>query len=335
MAIDLSTTYLGFKLTSPIVAAACPSNSSIPMLHKLQDAGCGAVVLPSLFEEQIEHEESQFGLLHEYGSGSFAEAATYFPELDDYNTGPDDYLRLVEMSVRQMSVPVIASLNGVTAGGWTRYAKKIQDAGAAALELNMYYLPTDPDVDATRVEQNYLDLVAQVRQSITIPLAVKIGPFFSAPANFAKKLVGLGVNGLVLFNRFMQPDINLSTMQIDPQLALSHSWEMRLPLRWVAILHGRINASIAATSGVHSAADVLKLLLVGADVTMIAAAILKHGPQYVSTLLTELEHLLAEHGYSAISQLKGSMSHRYCPNPAELERSNYMKALTSFSSSMI
>jgi len=335
MSVDLSSSYLGLKLKSPIVASACPSNSSLPILHRLEEAGCGAAVLPSLFEEQIEHEEQAFGSLHEFGSDSFAEAASYFPELDTYNTGPDDYLKLVELASRQVKMPIIGSLNGVTAGGWTRYAKMIQDAGAKALELNMYYLPTDPDVDAQQVEANYLELVNEVASSITIPLAVKIGPFFSAPANFAKKLVDAGAAGLTLFNRFMQPDIDLNTMQVDPQLVLSTPSEMRLPLRWIAILHGRIKASLAATSGIHSADDVLKLLLAGADVTMIAAAILKHGPQVVGTLLSQLEELLTEHGYSAVSQLKGSMSHHHCPNPAEFERSNYMKALTSYSGELI
>jgi dihydroorotate dehydrogenase (fumarate) len=335
MTVNLDTTYLGLKLKSPIVASACPTNSSLPTLRRLEEAGCGAAVLPSLFEEQIEYEEAAFGSLHESGANSFAEAASYFPELDSYNTGPDDYLRLVELSVRQVSMPIIGSLNGVTSGGWTRYAKKIEEAGAAALELNMYYLPTDPDIDATQVEANYLELVNEVSSSISIPLAVKIGPFFSAPANFAKKLVAAGANGLVLFNRFMQPDINLDTMQVDPQLVLSTSAEMRLPLRWIAILHGRVNASLAATSGIHTASDVMKLLLAGADVTMLAAVLLKHGPQYVATLLEQLRALLGEHGYTAVSQLKGSMSHKHCPNPAEFERSNYMKALTSYSSDLI
>ncbi len=335
MTIDISTNYLGMKLRSPIVASACPANAALSVLHRLQDAGCGAAVLPSLFEEQIEHEEAVFGSLHEYGSESFAEAATYFPELDTYNTGPDDYLRLVETATRQLSMPIIASLNGVTKGGWTRYAKLIQDAGAKALELNMYYLPTDPDVDAMQVEANYLELVQQVSSSISIPLAVKIGPCFSAPANFAKKLVAAGARGIILFNRFMQPDIDLDSMQVNPQLVLSTNLEMKLPLRWIAILHGRINASLAATSGIHTAADVLKLLLVGADVTMLTTTLMRHGPYYVATILKDLQALLEEHGYSAISQLKGSMSHRHSPNPAEFERSNYMRALTSFTSDFV
>jgi len=335
MTVNLATSYLGLELNSPIVASACPTNSGLPMLRRLEEAGCGAAVLPSLFEEQIEHEEAAFGSLHEFGSDSFAEAASYFPELDSYNTGPEDYLCLVELAARQVSMPIIGSLNGVTSGGWTRYAKLIEEAGAAALELNMYYLPTDPDVDAVQVEANYLELVNEVSSSISIPLAVKIGPFFSAPANFAKKLVEAGADGLVLFNRFMQPDIDLDTMQVDPQLVLSTSVEMRLPLRWIAILHGRVNASLAATSGIHTASDVMKLLLAGADVTMLAAAILKNGPKHVETMLEELRELLSEHGYTAVSQLKGSMSHRHCPNPAEFERSNYMKAVTSFTSDLI
>ncbi len=335
MTIDLTTSYLGLELCSPIVASACPSNGNLSFLQRLEAAGCGAAVLPSLFEEQIEEEELAFGSLHEYGSNSFAEAATYFPELTSYNTGPDEYLNMVKTATSETSMPIIGSLNGVTSGGWTRYAKLIEDSGAAALELNMYYLPTDADVDANQVEENYLDLVREVASSISIPLAVKIGPFFSAPANFAKKLTEAGAKGLTLFNRFMQPDIDLEHMTVDPQLVLSSNNEMRLPLRWIAILFGQVEASLAATSGIHSAEDILKLLLAGADVTMLAAAILKGGPEVVTRLSAALRELLEEHGYVAVSQLKGSMSHRHCPNPAEFERSNYMKAISSFTSEFI
>jgi dihydroorotate dehydrogenase (fumarate) len=333
--IDLSTEYLGLTLRNPIIASACPSNSRLEMLRQLESAGVAAAVMPSLFEEQVEHDEWQFTNLPEYGAEAFAEASSYFPALDTYNTGPDEYLRTIEQAVDAVSIPIFGSLNGVTRGGWTRYAKRIESAGAAALELNMYYLPTDPDVTAEQIEGNYLELVAEVKSSIAIPLAVKIGPYFSSPANFARKLVEAGADGLILFNRFMQPDINLETMEVDPHLVLSHTTEMRLPLRWIAILHGRVEASLAATSGIHTARDVVKLLLAGADVTMLTAVILRHGPTVIEMILSELREWLTEHGYRSVSQLKGSMSYRNCPNPAELERSNYMKALTSFVSPYI
>ncbi|MCA9052444.1 MAG: dihydroorotate dehydrogenase-like protein [Planctomycetaceae bacterium] len=330
--IDLQTKYLGLTLGNPIVAAACSSNRNPETVQQLVQAGIAAIVLPSLFEEQIEHDEWQFTQLPEYGAESFAEAASYFPALDSYNTGPDDYLEAVRRTVDAVPVPVIGSLNGVTRGGWTEFAQKIQDAGAAALELNMYNLPTDPSVTASQIEQNYLDLVAEVRRQVSIPLAVKIGPFFSAPANFARRLIDAGADGLVLFNRFMQPDIDLDRMVIDPRLDLSHSWEIRLPLRWIAILRGQVDVSLAATSGIHSMRDVVKMLLVGADVTMLASAILTRGPDVIGLLLRELEDWLQEHGYRSVSQLRGSMSYVNCPNPGALERGNYMKALTSYTS---
>jgi dihydroorotate dehydrogenase (fumarate) len=328
--VNLSTEYLGIRLKNPIVASASPSNANFDMLKDLEQAGIAAVVMPSLFEEQVEFEEGQFAALQDYGGESFAEAASYFPEMDDYNTGPDEYLNTIEKARETVDVPIIGSLNGVTAGGWTRYAKKIESAGAWALELNMYYLPTDANVTAEQVEANYLELVADVKSQITIPLAVKIGPYFSSLANFAKKLSEAGADGLVLFNRFMQPDINLETMQIDARIDLSHSSEMRLPLRWVAILRGQIEASLAATSGIHSHKDVVKLLMAGADVTMITSTILRHGPEVVKKILDDLQEWLKEHGYRSVSQFKGGMSYKNCPNAAALERSNYMKALTSY-----
>ncbi|MEQ9407434.1 MAG: dihydroorotate dehydrogenase-like protein [Fuerstiella sp.] len=328
--VDLSTDYLGIRLKNPIVAAASPANAKPEMLRDLEAAGIAAVVMPSLFEEQVEFEEREFGMLQDYGAESFAEAASYFPEMDDYNTGPEEYLRTIERACETVQVPVIGSLNGVTPGGWTRYAKKIESAGAWALELNMYYLPTDASVTADQVETNYLELVAEVRSQIKIPLAVKLGPYFSSLANFAKRLSEAGVDGLVLFNRFMQPDINLQTMEIDARIELSHAAEMRLPLRWISILRGQVEASLAATSGVHGHEAVIKLLMAGADVTMIASAILRRGPEVVKTLLDDLQTWLSENGYRSVSQFKGGMSYSNCPDAAALERSNYMKALTSY-----
>lgn len=333
--VNLSTEYLGIRLNNPIVASASPSNSNLNTLKELEAAGIGGVVMPSLFEEQVEFEEGQFAFLPEYGGESFAEAASYFPELDDYNTGPDEYLRTIETACEAVNVPIIGSLNGVTSGGWTRYAQKIESAGAWALELNMYYLPTDADITSEQVEANYLELVSEVKSQIKIPLAVKVGPYFSSFANFAKKLSEAGADGIVIFNRFMQPDINLETMQIDPRIDLSHSSEMRLPLRWVAILRGQVEASLAATSGIHNHKDVVKLLMAGADVTMIASTILRRGPDVVRTMLEELQAWLKEHGYRSVSQFKGGMSYKNCPDAAALERSNYMKALTSYTNPYI
>lgn len=332
---DLTTTYLGMKLRNPIVAAACQANAQVDMAKRLADAGISAIVMPSLFEEQIEFEERQFGGLGEYGAESFAEVGSYFPELDHYNSGPDEYLENMTLIKNSVPVPIIGSLNGVTSGGWTRYAKLVESAGADALELNMYYLAADPDVSGADVEQNYLDLVHEVKSRISIPLAVKIGPYFTSVANFAVELQKAGADGVILFNRFMQPDIDLDRMLIDPQLTLSTSSEVRLPLRWIAILHGRVQASLAATSGVGSAKDVIKLLLAGADVTMITSILMKKGPAVVTEMLQQMESWLEEHGYQSIEQLKGSMSYRNCPNPSSFERTNYMKALTDFQGPLV
>jgi len=327
---NLSTEYLGFHLKNPIIASASPSNTDMDMLKDLETAGIAAVVMPSLFEEQVEFEEHEFSSLQNFGRESFAEAASYFPEMDDYNTGTDEYLETIERACNTVNVPIIGSLNGVTSGGWTRYAKKIESAGAWALELNMYYLPTDANVTAAEVENNYLKLISEVKSQIQIPLAVKVGPYFSSLANFAKRASEAGADGLVLFNRFMQPDINLDTMEIDARIDLSHSSEMRLPLRWVAILRGQVEASLAATSGIHSHKDIVKLLMAGADATMITSSILRRGPEVVKAMLEELAAWLKEHGYRSVDQFKGGMSYTNCPDAAALERSNYMKALTSY-----
>ncbi|HQX49293.1 MAG TPA: dihydroorotate dehydrogenase-like protein [Planctomycetaceae bacterium] len=327
---NLSTEYLGIKLKNPIIASASPSNAKMDMLQRLEAAGIAAVVMPSLFEEQVEFEEWQFASLQDYGGESFAEAASYFPEMDNYNTGPDEYLRTIEKACETVNLPIIGSLNGVTKGGWTRYAKRIESAGAWALELNMYYLPTDASITAEQVENNYLELVAEVKSHVKIPVAVKIGPYFSSLANFAKRLSEAGADGLILFNRFMQPDFNLETMQVDARIDLSHSSEVRLPLRWVAILRGQVQASLAATSGIHDHRDVVKLLMAGADATMITSSILRHGPEFVKKTLDDLKAWLKEHGYRSVSQFKGGMSYKNCPDAAAIERSNYMKALTSY-----
>jgi dihydroorotate dehydrogenase (fumarate) len=331
MSADLSTTYLGLPLRNPLVASASSLTGRLDSLRRLEDAGASAAVLPSLFEEQIEHDEMAVHQLYELTSERFPEALSLFPEVESYNTGPENYLREIEGAKQALEIPVIGSLNGTSTGGWVRYAKLIEEAGADALELNVYFVATDPDEPAERVEARYLELVAEVRRSVTIPLAVKIGPFFSALPNMARKLNGAGADGLVLFNRFLQPDIDLETLQVTPRLVLSTSDELRLPLRWIAILRPQLRLSLAATTGVHAAADVVKLLLAGADVTMVASALYKYGPEYLGTLLGGLRSWLVEKEYRSVEQLKGSLSQVNAPDPAAFERSNYIKTLVNFS----
>jgi dihydroorotate dehydrogenase (fumarate) len=330
MSVDLRTRYLGMELANPLVPSASPLCSRIDTLRRLEDAGAAAVVLPSLFEEQIEHEALQVHWLLEWGAHSFVEAASYFPELDDYNTGPDAYLRHVELTKAELGIPVIASLNGATRGGWVRFAKRIEEAGADALELNIYLVAANPDLGAEEVERRYLDLVAAVREQVRIPIAVKVGPFFSSFANMARRLVEAGADGLVLFNRFLQPDIDLEELRVDPTLHLSTPEEIRLPLRWIAILRDRVEASLAASSGVHSAEDAVKLLLVGADVVMMASALFKYGPEHLGAVLEGLRAWLEDRDYASVEQAKGSMSHARSPDPSGFERANYMQALTTY-----
>jgi dihydroorotate dehydrogenase (fumarate) len=330
---DLATTYLGLRLRSPIVASASPLTSSIDSLLELERHGVGAVVLPSLFEEQIEHEQLDVHELLEHATHSFGEALTWFPELEDYSTGPDAYLDHLSRSKATLEVPVIASLNGVSPGGWLRYARRCQDAGADALELNVYAVETDPDVSASAVEARTVALVREVRAAVSIPLAVKVGPFYSAFAHMATQLELAGADGLVLFNRFLQPDIDLETLRIRPWLELSTPAELRLPLRWIAILRDRVGLGLAGTSGVHDWAGALKLLLAGADVAMVASAALARGPRVVSEIIDGLRAWMLEREYESVDQLRGSMSRDACPDPAAFERGNYMRALVSYAPS--
>ncbi len=330
MTVELRTRYLGLDLANPLVPSASPLCSRIDTLRRLRDAGAAAVVLPSLFEEQIEHEAIQLQGLLEWASYSYVEAATYFPELEDYNTGPDAYVRHLELTKQELDIPVIASLNGSTLGGWVKFARRLEDAGADALELNIYFVAANPDLTGEDVEQAYLDLVAAVRAAVRIPLAVKIGPFFSSLANLARRLAHAGADGLVLFNRFLQPDIDLETLSVDPSLHLSTRDELRLPLRWIAILRDRVPVSLAATSGVHTAEDVVKLLLVGADVVMMASALFKHGPEHLGAVLEGVRRWLEDHEYESVEQMKGSMSHARTADPVAFERANYMQALTTY-----
>jgi dihydroorotate dehydrogenase (fumarate) len=328
--VDLRTRYMGLELANPLVPSASPMGQRIDTLKRLQAAGAAAVVLPSLFEEQIEHDELQIHGVFELGTNSNAEALTYLPEFDDYNTGSDAYLSHLENCKKELQIPVIASLNGISIGGWVAHAKRLQEAGADALELNVYFIAADAQETGDSVEQRYIDLVSAVKGEITIPLAVKIGPFFSSVGHMAQRLVGAGADGLVLFNRFMQPDIDLDELCVDPRLRLSTPDESRLPLRWIAILKDRVHASLAATTGVHSAADALKLLLVGADVTMMASALLHEGPEHLGKVLGELTDWLEQHEYESVDQLRGSMSQAHIPNPVAFARANYAQLITSF-----
>jgi len=330
---DLTTTYLGMTLAHPVMPSASPLTGDLDTLHRLVEAGAPAVVLPSLFEEQIEHEAMavHFGL--EFGAEAFAEApAGYFPELDDYNTGPDQYLDLVRAAKRELPVPVIASLNGTTKGGWTLYARILADAGIDALELNIYVVAADPELSADDVERQYLELVEEVRTAIDIPLAVKIGPYFSSLPHMARRLVDAGADGLVLFNRFYQPDIDLQALDVIPDLVLSTPADLRLPLRWTAILYGRVDCSLAASGGVHTAEEAVKMVLVGADVTTMAAALLQNGPDHLRTVRDGLAAWFDENGYASIEQAKGSLSQQAVPDPAAYARANYMRTLTSYHS---
>ena len=330
MSAELNTTYLGLKLKNPLVVSACPLTAEIDQLKRLEQAGAAAAVLPSLFEEQIEHDSMQVAEAQEFGTESFAEALTYFPQQDEYRSGPEKYLETIAKAKKAVAIPIVASLNGTSKGGWVRYAKMMQEAGADALELNVYFVPGELEMTGQEVEDRYLELVAAVKGSISIPLAVKVGPYFSSMGNMAVRLVEAGADGLVLFNRFFHPDIDLEKMETQPQLHLSTSAELSVPLRWIALLHGRAKASLAATSGIHDAPGLLKALLAGADVGMIASVLYQKGIGEVSEILVGLSKWMEEKEYSSVEQLKGSMSRENCPDPSAFQRGNYMKTLTSF-----
>ena len=327
---DLSTTYLGLKLRNPIVPSASPLTRNLDTPKRLEEAGAAAVVLESLFEEEILHDQHELNWHTEEMTGVFAESLTYFPEHDRYSVYGEEYLERLYQLKQALGIPVIASLNGSTRGGWTRFAEMFQQAGADAIELNIYFMAADPGETAAEVEQRYVDILAAVRASVTIPVAVKLGPFFSAFAHMARRLDEAGADGLVLFNRFYQPDIDLENMSLEPNVLLSTPQAMRLPLRWIAILRGQVRASLAATGGVHTGPDVIKMLLVGADVTQMASALLLHGPQHLKGVLHFVESWMEEREYASVEQLKGSMSYANVPNPGDFERANYMRALKSF-----
>jgi dihydroorotate dehydrogenase (fumarate) len=329
---DLTTYYLGLRLRSPIVASSSPVTGDPDGLLGLDAAGVGAVVLPSLFEEQIEHEALEVDRMLATGAEAFGEAAGYFPELDTYNTGPDHYLARVTQAKAALSVPVIASLNAVTSGGWVHYGRMLVDAGADALELNANLVATDPAVPGARVEDELVAMVARVVDAVTVPVALKLGPFWSSLPQLAGRLSDVGVGALVLFNRPFAPDLDLEALSVVPTLTLSEPDDLHLPLRWVALLEGRIDAGLAVTSGVHDAAGVAKALLAGADVAMMASALLRHGPSHVATVLADLRTWMADREYDSVDQLRGSVSARGVGDPAAYVRANYLQALTSYSS---
>ena len=328
--MDISTNYLGLKLRSPLVVSASPLSEDIDNIKRMEDAGAAAVVLYSLFEEQLRQDRLELHQNLQQGTESYAEALSYFPEPDEFKLGPEEYLKHIAAAKKATRIPIIASLNGSSVGGWTEYAKQIQKAGADALELNIYYIPTDMDLPGAAVEDTYINILKAVKSEVTIPVAVKLSPFFSNFANMAKRLDQAGANGLVLFNRFYQPDIELESLEIKPNILLSTPMAARVPLRWIALLHGRLNASLAATSGIHRASDALKMLMAGADVTMLCSTLLRHGIPQIGMIERELKDWLVEHEYESVAQLKGSLSQKKCPEPAAFERAQYMKALTGY-----
>jgi dihydroorotate dehydrogenase (fumarate) len=326
--MDLTTTYMGLKLRTPLVPSASPLSENLDNIRRMEDAGAAAVVLYSLFEEQIRHDRQQLAHHLEQGTESFAEALSYFPEPTELQVGPEEYLKLIADAKKAVRIPIIASLNGSTTGGWTDYAKSIQQAGADALELNVYYIPADMELTGQEVEQLYIDILCGVKSHVQIPVAIKLSPFFSSFANMAKRLEEAQADALVLFNRFYQPDIDLEALEVVPNIIYSTPMAMRLPLRWVAMLYGRIKPSIAATSGIHRATDVLKMLMAGADVTQICSVLMRHGVEQLRVIERDLVAWMEEHEYESVTQMRGSLSQKNCEDPSTFERAQYMRALS-------
>lgn len=325
--IDLSTEYLGLTLKTPLVPSASPLSQEIDSVRRLEDCGASAIVLSSLFEEQLRQEGLELDHRLSEHSESFAEALSYLPEPSEFRIGPEGYLTHIRKAKQAVKVPVIASLNGATLGGWTEYAKQIEQAGADAIECNIYAIPSDLDRSSAEVEQEYIDIVKAVKSAVKIPVAVKLSPFFSNMANMAKRLDEAAVDGLVLFNRFYQPDINLEQLEIQPNVLLSTPQALRLPLTWIGILFGKIKANLAATGGVHGHEDVIKLLMVGADVTMLCSTLLRNGISHLRYIEEGLAEWMEQHEYESVKQMKGSMSQLRCPDPSAFERAQYMKAV--------
>jgi dihydroorotate dehydrogenase (fumarate) len=328
--MNLTTTYLGHKLRTPLVPSASPLSENLDNIKRMEDAGASAIVFHSLFEEQLRHDRLELDYHLFQGTESFAEALNYFPEPSEFKVGPEAYVEHIAKAKAACGIPIIGSLNGSTFGGWQSYARQIEQAGADALELNIYSLETDPNLSSEDIEQSYLTILASVKAQVKIPVAVKLSPFFTNFARFARRLDEHGANGLVLFNRFYQPDIELETLEITPNVLLSTPMAMRLPMRWIAILHGRIGASLAATSGIHRATDALKMLMGGADVTMLCSVLLRRGIGHLAVIEREMREWMEEHEYESIEQLKGSMSQKNCPDPSAFERAQYTRALQTY-----
>ncbi len=328
--VDLTTTYMGLKLKNPVVPSASPLSASLDNIKRMEDAGAAAVTLHSLFEEQIEFEAESLAHFLEQGTYSFAEALTYFPPHHEYRREPDDYVEHIRRAKEAVEIPIIASLNGVSTGGWIDYARRFQEAGADAVELNVYFIPTNPHLMSYDVEDLYVKLLKEVKGHVTIPVAMKLSPYFSAMPHVASMLDAEGADALVLFNRFYQPDIDIETLEVTPNLQLSTPIEMRLPMRWIAILYGRVDCSMALTSGIHTSEDIIKAVMVGADVANVCSVLLKEGIGKIDQLLQGVTTWMEEHEYESVEQMKGSMSHRSCPEPAAFERANYMKVLNSY-----
>jgi dihydroorotate dehydrogenase (fumarate) len=329
--MDLSTTYLGLKLRTPLVPSASPLSEEIDNIKKMEDSGASAVVLYSLFEEQLRQDRFELAQSMEQGTFSSPEALTYFPEPEEYHLGPEEYLKHVARAKEAVKIPIIASLNGSMRGDWTDYAKQIQQAGADALELNIYCIPTDVNTPSFEIENMYLDILKAVKAEVSIPVAVKLSPFFTNFAYMAKRLDDAGADGLVMFNRFYQPDIDLESLEVKPNILLSTPMAMRVPLRWIAILYGQLKASLAATSGIHRASDALKMLMAGADVTLLCSVLIRHGVRQIGVIERDLVAWMEDHEYESVEQLKGSLSQKNCPAPSEFERAQYMRAISNYS----
>lgn len=328
--MDLKTTYLGLDLKNPIVHSASPLSQDIDNIKLMEDNGAAAVVLYSLFEEEIEHESLELHHHTTRGTDIFPEALTYFPEHEEYLTGPETYLEHIRKVKKAVDIPIIASLNGNTRGGWLKYAKEMEQAGSDALELNIYFLATDPLVSSGDIENRYIEILEEVKQNVDIPVSVKLAPFFSSTAEIARRLDMGGADGLVLFNRFYQPDIDLEKLEVVPNVLLSTPMDMRLPLRWVGILFGKIHTDLAATGGIHTAEDAIKMIMAGAKVTMMTSAILKHGISWIKKVLVDMEHWMEVHEYDSVQTMLGSMSHKNVEHPGNFERANYIKSLQSY-----
>jgi len=326
---------MGMELQHPIVASASPLSGNLASIKRLEDAGAAAVVMFSLFEEQLQHESAALEYLMTAGTESFAESLNYFPEMDDYTVGPDSYLELLRQASAAVDIPIIGSLNGITNTGWIEYAQLMQEAGAKGVELNIYYIPADLTTSGREVEERYVEIVKAVKAAVTIPVAVKLSPFFSAIGSMAKALDEAGADALVLFNRFYQPDFDLDRLEVTPDLHLSTPDEIRLPLLWIAVLHGRLRASLGATRGVHTPVEIVKYLMAGADAVMTTSALLKNGVDYLTTLRDGLRTWMEMHRYVSVAQMKGSMSQRNVADPTAFERANYIKTLESYKSDYI